>query len=78
MTRLPLSYYSDAHVVLPQKMVPIQNTAAASSPPSGIVAIPANARYLFQVQGNAILLLFLFQYLSFLSFLFLFLFSFLI
>lgn len=50
MTNTPLASYSHDWKVLPQQIVPIPPTAAATSAPAGMVKIPA-ADFLFEVSG---------------------------
>jgi len=50
LTASPLSSYSREWKVLPQQIIPIQATKAASSAPAGMVKIPA-ADFLFKVSG---------------------------
>jgi gamma-glutamyl hercynylcysteine S-oxide synthase len=50
MTAQPLSSYSDQWKTLPQQLVDIPSTKAATSTPDGMVKIPAGD-YVFKVQG---------------------------
>ena len=50
MTSTPLASYSHEWKVLPQQIVPIKPTDAATSAPTGMVKIPA-ADFLFEVSG---------------------------
>jgi len=50
MTAQPLTSFSSEWKVLPQQLVPIQDTAPATSVPDGMVAIPGGD-YVFKVEG---------------------------
>ena len=53
MTARPLAAYSQEWAALPQQMTPIARTVPASSPPLGMVKVPA-ADFLFKVNGTVI------------------------
>lgn len=51
MTQHALAYYAEQNTVLKQKMIPIEPTQKYQSAPTGMILIPGNPSYTFQVSG---------------------------